>query len=241
MRAAIVREAVGRLGGSFSRELGIELAGSRESEVFKWFLASFLYGARISTAIAARTYREFERHKVLTPQRIQKTGWDGLVHMLDVGGYVRYDFSTATRLLAVSKDIIERYDGKLGNVHAAADDPSDLETRLKSIGKGVGPVTVNIFLRELRGIWPKATPQLSDPVVLVAGRLGFLSEKVTSPERALAALEKQWRKSPLRGSTFVDFEAALVRVERSYCRKERHAACPLAPWCPTAGRERKSR
>jgi len=241
MQAAMVREVVKQLGASFSRELGIELAGGRESEVFKWFLASFLYGARISTTIAARTYREFERHKVFTPQTIQKTGWDGLVHILDVGGYVRYDFSTATKLLTVSRDLIERYGGKLGNVHAAADDPRDLETRLKNIGKGIGPVTVNIFLRELRGIWPKAEPQLSDPVLLAARRLGFLSEKTRSPERTLVALEKQWSKSCLRGSTFVDFEAALVRVGRSYCRKERHAACPLASWCPTAGRKRKSR
>jgi endonuclease III len=241
MAAAIVRELVKRLGGSFSRELGIELAAGRELEVFKWFLASFLYGARISTTIAARTYHEFERHKVLTPQRIQETGWDGLVHVLDVGGYVRYDFSTATKLLAVSGDLIERYGGKLGNVHAAADDPRDLERRLQDIGKGIGPVTVNIFLRELRGIWPKAEPLLSDPAVLAAKRLGVVSKKTKSPERALAALEKQWINSPLRASTFVDFEAALVRLGRGYCRKEKHAACPLAPSCPTAGRKRTSR
>jgi hypothetical protein len=42
--AAIVQE----LGGKFSHELGIELAAGRSAEIFKWFLASVLFGARIS-------------------------------------------------------------------------------------------------------------------------------------------------------------------------------------------------
>jgi len=124
--------------------------------------------ARISEAIAARTSREFERQKALTPQAIQGTGWDGLVQILDAGGYVRYDFSTATKLLEVTTDLLRHCAGKLSNVRAAADGPRDLERRLQKIGKGVGPVTANIFLRELRGIWAKAEPMPSDLVVSAA-------------------------------------------------------------------------
>jgi hypothetical protein len=32
------------------------------------------------------------------------------------------------------------------------------------------------------------------------------------------------------GWDFVDFEAVLVRLEIRYCRRERRAACPMAPW-----------
>ncbi len=241
MAAAVVRELVKRLGGSFSRGLGIKLAGGSEPEVFKWFLASFLYGARISTTIATRTYREFQKHNVLTPESIRETGWDSLVQMLDAGGYVRYDFSTATKLLAISTDLIGHYGGELGNVHAAAADPRDLERRLTDIGKGIGPVTANIFLRELRGIWPKAQAALSAPAALAARCLGLLSEKMGSGEQALEALQKQWRTSRARGSTFVDFEAALVRLGLGYCRKGKHDSCPLAAWCPAAGRARVRR
>jgi len=221
-----------RLGGSFAKALEIRLEGAEEGEVFKWFLASFLYGARISETIATRTYRQFAHRRVLTPQAIQDTGWDGLVRILDDGGYVRYDFSTATRLLAVSADLIERYGGRLGNVHEAATDPRDLERRLQEIGKGIGPVTANIFLRELRGIWSKADPALSEPAVMAARHLGLIAPGQRTPQAILAALRDRWGKAGLPECSFADFEAALVRLGIHYCRRARHAPCPMAAWCP---------
>jgi endonuclease III len=221
-----------RLGGSFAKALEIRLEGAEEGEVFKWFLASFLYGARISETIATRTYRQFAHRRVLTPQAIQDTGWDGLVRILDDGGYVRYDFSTATRLLAVSADLIERYGGRLGNVHEAATDPRDLERRLQEIGKGIGPVTANIFLRELRGIWSKADPALSEPAVMAARHLGLIAPGQRTPQAILAALRDRWGKAGLPECGFMDFEAALVRLGIHYCRRARHAPCPMAAWCP---------
>jgi hypothetical protein len=44
-------------GELFSEELGIDV----EKEPFKWFIASVLFGGRISTDIAKRTYREYEK------------------------------------------------------------------------------------------------------------------------------------------------------------------------------------
>ena len=57
------------------------------------------------------------------------------------------------------------YDGDLNILHEKAHDPEGLESKLKEF-KGVGPVTVNIFLRELRGIWEKAQPMPVDPVII---------------------------------------------------------------------------
>lgn len=53
-------------------------------DLLLWFMAAILYGARISGSIAARTHAEFIR-RGLTSQ-IVKTGWEGLVEALDVGG-----------------------------------------------------------------------------------------------------------------------------------------------------------
>lgn len=229
-----------QLGGGFAKALGIRLVPDGEPEIFKWFLASFLYGARISETIATRTYRQFERGKVLRPEAIRSTGWDGLVRILDDGGYVRYDFSTATKLLALSADLLGQYSGKLTNVHAAADGPRDLEARLQDIGKGIGPVTADIFLRELRGIWPKAEPLPSDLVVLAARHLGLLGRNVRDRGRMLTTLKEHWQSAGIRGRTFVDFEAALVRLGLRYCRKGRHVVCPMASWC-AAGRKQRIR
>jgi hypothetical protein len=101
MGKRVIEKLLSVMGGKFSRELGIDLTGNDPANIFKWFLAAKLFGALISTGIAAQTFREFERRGVATPERILAAGWDGLVSILDAGGYVRYDFSTATRLLAI--------------------------------------------------------------------------------------------------------------------------------------------
>lgn len=199
------------LGGSYAAALGITLDGLRAEEVYKWFLAAVLYGAPIPEAQATRTWREFEHNGVLTPQRILDTGWDGLVRMLDAGGYTRYDFKTATKLLDVNRALLADYGGDLNALHAAAADAADLERRIVALGKGIGPVTADIFLRELRGRWKKAQPPLSPLALAAAAELGFLAAG-TGADAALPQLQRQWRRSGTPGGHFSDFEAALVRA-----------------------------
>jgi endonuclease III len=134
-----------------------------------------------------------------------QAGWDRLVEVLDSGGYTRYDFSTATNLLAIAKTLLEKY-GSLERLHAESDSPRDLESRLQEF-RGVGPVGVNIFLRELRGIWRKAKPKPSPMAVATAQRIGLGLEDV---ER---------------------YESQLVRLNHEYCKKRRSSECPLGDNC----------
>ena len=71
--------------------------------------------------------------------------------LLDRAHYVRYDFSTATKLLEVCQELKRRY-GTLINLLAQAETPTELSRRLQEI-KHIGPVTTRIFLREIRPIW----------------------------------------------------------------------------------------
>jgi hypothetical protein len=132
----------------FSEDLGINLKSGNEKELFKWFLASLLFGKPIQQEVAKRTYFEFEKEKILSPEEILKAGWDKLVEILDRGHYVRYDFSTATKLLEISKELKQRY-GSLGNLLRQEKNRKDLEMRLREF-RGIGPVTTRIFLRELK-------------------------------------------------------------------------------------------
>jgi hypothetical protein len=204
-------ELVKSRGGRYAIPLGIDLAAPDAGERFKWFLAAALYGARISESLATRTWREFAAHGVLAPDRIVETGWDGLVRILDAGGYVRYDYKTATKLLAVCEVLIRDYGGSLDTLHEVAADPRDLENRLKALGKGIGDTTVAIFLRELRGIWEKAEPPLSPLAREAAKSLGYLGPAAKNADRALARLQQLWADDgqPARG--FPVFESALVR------------------------------
>jgi hypothetical protein len=212
-------------GGSYATALGIDLAAAACSERFKWFLAAILYGTRISEQLASRTWHEFAARGVLTPRHILDTGWDGLVAILDAGGYVRYDFKTATKLLAVCTSLLRDYAGNLDVLHAAAVDPRDLEARLKTLGKGVGDTTVAIFLRELRGIWSKAAPPLSPLALAAAQSLGYLRHGRTTAGQTLAQLQQMWTSDGQASASFADFEAALVREGLSLRREEsRHVS-----------------
>lgn len=214
--------------GRFATELGIDLkAGPNERQ--KWFLAAILYGARISGSLAARTYRVFAENGVLTPEAILAQGWDGLVALLDEGGYTRYDFKTATKLLRVMEALKRDYDGQVEQVAAKSKDYQELSARLSALAPGLGPTTVNIFLRELRGIWPQAEPPLSPLAQLSAEHLNLIPPQL-NPEEALEVLSAKWQAEPLAGQDFADLEAALVRLGKDYCRKPARR-CPMGRFC----------
>ncbi len=209
-----LRDILARYPGKYSARLGIELDGREPGELFRWFLASILYGARISGEIAERTYHEFVGQGIDNPKKVVDSGWDGLVKVLDEGGYTRYDFKTADKLLEVCGRLVSDYGGDLNALHDSASGPEDLQARLMALGKGIGEITVNIFLRELRGVWPKATPALSPLALQAAKSLGLIKKG----EDALTALEKAWGRG-MPGKDFRDLEAALVQMGIELRRK----------------------
>jgi hypothetical protein len=189
-------------GPLYSEELGINLASGRASDLFLWFLASLLFGQRISEVIARHTYQSFVRHGLTTPQKILAAGWDYLVNpVMREGGYVRYDESKSRKILSACAMLIDVYGGDLQRLHEAASDESDLEQRLMAF-YGVGPVTVNIFLRELRPYWPKANPAPLPLVRVLARRLRL-------------DLNVYDRKSP----QFIRIEAQLIRLRHEIRHK----------------------
>lgn len=182
-------------GQLYSEELEINLKKNSDSELFKWLLASVLFGARISETTAKNTYKSFVHYKLLTPRKIIKAGWRFLVSkVMAKGGYARYDESTSAQLLDMCKVFLKKYRGSLKNLHREAENNKDLENKLIEL-KGVGPVTANIFLRELRTVWRKADPEPL-PIVKKLAR----KYKVN--------LKRYKRKS----IEFVRIEASLIRL-----------------------------
>lgn len=132
----------------YSHELGINLESKKESEIFKWFLACLLFGKPIQQQVAKRTYFEFVKEGLTTPDAIILAGWDKLVTVLDQGHYVRYDFSTATKLQETCQRLKKEY-STFSNLLKSAKSAKDLKGKLLSF-KGIGPVTADILLRDLR-------------------------------------------------------------------------------------------
>jgi len=190
---------------TYSQQLGIDLG--REEHRFRWLLASILFSKRISSKIAQTTYREFEKEDLVTPEAIINAGYDKVVQVLDAGGYVRYDFSTASNLLSMAERLNKKY-GSLDKLYDQAEDSIDLEKRLIEF-RGVGPTTINIFLRELKSIWKKANPQISPWARQVMTRLNLEEEALDEP----------------------CLESRLVRINLEFCKKKRCPFCPLDEIC----------
>jgi len=186
---------------TYSEELGLDL--TRSEDRFKWFLASILFAKRISAEVAKKTYGRFQEEGLDTPESIVAAGWDRLVQVLDSGRYVRYDFSTASNLLRIIEELKEKY-GDLEGLHRESKSSIDLERRLREF-KGVGPVGVNIFLRELRGIWEKAKPKPSGMAIKTGQRIGSRDVKL--------------------------HESALVRLNLEYCKKRKCGECLVQHHC----------
>jgi endonuclease III len=125
------------------------------------------------------------------------------------------------------EDLKKFYQGDLNKLHEMADDEDDLEDLLKGLGKGIGDVTVNIFLRELRSVWKMANPVPSELVILAARNLGFISQT----EEPLSALKKVWLMHKIKGKDFCDFEAALLRLGKDFCKKRKCSSCPMGEEC----------
>ena len=191
----------------YTEDLGIDL--TEPAGRFKWFLASILFGARISEKIAVNTYKAFERYGIDSMEKIIAAGWDELVKILDEGGYVRYDFSTATKLLDISQTLKDKY-GSLENLYNQSSDTRDLARRLQEF-KGIGAVTTQIFLRELRGVWQ-------------------ISLEVSSKAKSVAE-NLDINPHEFEGEQLSRVEAALVKLSIKYCRRKRCEECPVKDFC----------
>jgi hypothetical protein len=193
-------------GQPYSEFLGIDLRSGENEEIVKWFLAAILYSKPIRENSATKTWRCFAEKGVTSADAIERTGWDGLVSLLDDGGYTRYDFSTATKLLEIFGNLKNRYRGDLTRLYAQAKYPRDLENKLKSLGKGIGDTTVSIFLRDMRLTWSRADPKPTPLVKMAMKRLRIRDMK------ALAAR---------KGLNQVRLETALLRLGKDFIKKNR--------------------
>ncbi|MDP8011230.1 MAG: hypothetical protein ACP5F1_06405 [Thermoplasmata archaeon] len=141
----IPKDLIIKNSNSYAELYGIDV----KKDPFPWFLFSILLSAKISEKIALNTFELFNKNEITSPEKIIEYGWDYIVSILDKGGYTRYDFKTATKLLYISKSIIKI--GSLKKILDISKNNEELIFNLKSLGKGIGSVTISIFLRELVG------------------------------------------------------------------------------------------
>lgn len=204
----VARQLVATLGGRFSRELGIDVdQGGREIE--RWCLAATLFGRRISSTVAMRTYAVLDQAGVRTVADAGQRSWEELVKLLDEGGYVRYDFSTATQLQKMAH-VLSEHKGRVVAFMTSGDGEEDAARTLDRL-PGWGPTTVRLFLRELG-----RTDELDPRAASAASHLKLRASRLTD----LAARA---------GADPRDLEAAMVRLSLRHSRGM--SSCPGGSRC----------
>lgn len=212
------------LGGRYSTEMGIDVDRD-DHEVERWFLAATLFGHPISARTVVRTYAALGRAGIRVIADVAGSSWEALVERLDEGGYVRYDFGTATRLQMLAGAVDERFGGHIAGLGRMTGDPAELEATLDAL-PGWGPTTVRVFLRELRGRWPAARLPLDHRACWAAGHLGLPVPSDAPDPRTLAGLEAMAADA---GLDVRDAEAALIRLALAHAHRGR--TCPGGTAC----------
>lgn len=228
-RALHATAVVGKFGGRFSAELGIDVDAG-DGEIERWFLAATLFGTRISATVAGRAFQILDRAGITGIGQASERTWAELVELLDAAGYTRYDFRTATRLQALASVIRDRWAGTVSEIGRRHSDPAGLSAALDAL-PGWGPVTIRLFLRELRGVWPGARLPVDERAAEAGRHIGMLDEGGDELEQLATTAVRA-------GVDVRDLEAALVRLA---LRHRRLTDCPGGPSCAALGLPQSAR
>lgn len=133
-----------------ANDLGIKIE-RKEREIFKWFLASYLFGKRIQQDVARQTWEVFMKHGIDSPKKIVTQTHQQLVALLGEGKFRRYDESTAHNMMEMARVLVRDHHGNLLNMYDSCGSEKDFMKRIQNL-KGVGPKTTEIFMREAQPV-----------------------------------------------------------------------------------------
>jgi endonuclease III len=225
------RELVSRFGAHPATRLGFDLRDPDDSLLGSWLLASCVVEGRSAEGgreVAA--WRALVEAELDAPAAVAAAEPTRLVQVLASAGHPRPEPAGLVAWRA-GRALMSEYGGSLSRLGAGAEGLEDLAGRLARLAPGLGRATVVRFLQPLRGLWPGSEELPLDRAARAAAlHLGLLErreDEETAPAR-LEAILRRGEPSP----SLADLEAALCRLGRRSCLRERSDRCPLADACP---------
>ncbi|MDK0518345.1 endonuclease [Streptomyces sp. ML-6] len=164
---AVVRTLLDRHGRTYAAQAGIRLRNT-PAPLYQLLVLSLLLSARIRADTAVAAARALFAAGMRDARRMAEATWQQRVDALGEGGYRRYDERTSTQLGDGAELLLGRYQGDLRRLREG----TDPEKLLREF-PGIGPTGVNIFLREVQGLWPEFSPYLDRKALDGAERLGL--------------------------------------------------------------------
>jgi endonuclease III len=190
----VVRRLLKAAGTTYADEADIRLK-DRPMPLFQLLTLCMLASKPIDATIATQAARELFGAGLRTPASVLEAERGDMIKAFGRAHYVRYDESSATRLVDIAAAVRDDYGGDLRKL--ATGDITSTRRLLKRF-KGIGDTGADIFLREVQDVWAWARPYFDKRAVTAAKRLGL----PTDPDELGALAPRDTAK----------FAAALVRV-----------------------------
>jgi hypothetical protein len=198
--AATVSALLAEGGRTFADEAGITLADT-PAPLYRLLVLTVLLSSRVQSFLGTAACRELVDAGMGTPERMRDAPWQERVDALDRARYTRMDELTATALGDGAEIVLDRWDGDLRRMRAAADgDAATLAGFLTAMPR-LGPVGADIFTREVQAVWPEFRPHLDAKALAGAEELGLPTDPVELAEQ-------------VAGDDLASLAAALVRADR---------------------------
>jgi len=204
----LVRRLLKTAGRTYADEAGIHLK-DQPMPLFQLLVLCMLASKPIDATIAMQAARELFHAGLRTPQSVLKADRADMIKAFGRAHYVRYDESSATRLVDIATAVSDDYGGDLRKL--AVQEVTSTARLLKQF-KGIGDTGADIFLREIQDLWTGVRPYFDKRAMTVARQLGLPSDA-----DELGAL------APRRNA---ELAAALVRVSLDDDLRDRVASPP---------------
>ncbi|KAG0621331.1 hypothetical protein M758_3G011500 [Ceratodon purpureus] len=227
----VVQMLLTKVGGRHSTELGLNVDAGDE-EVEKWFLAVTLFHRHLTFDVLKKTFQKLESANIVSVRGVLHMEEDDIADILETAGYTTYKHRAAARIRKLAVQLETEYEGRVSSLKHIQDS-HELCRHISNL-HGLTTNTCNVFLRELRGIWPGAAADYDKRTNRAAMHLRIAecgkSEEQTSNKSSVSnppiSLKQIAHDAEVDER---DLEVALVKLGLAHERHYRD--CPGGPVC----------
>jgi endonuclease III len=168
----LVRRLLKLAGTTYAAEAGVRI-DDKPMPLFQLLVLCMLASKPIDATIAMRAGRELFADGLRTPKAVLASDRGTMIRAFARAHYVRYDESSATRLIDMAERVRDEYSGDLRELARRSGHEVAVATRMLKQFKGIGDIGAAIFLREVQDVWTWVRPYFDKRAVASAEQLGL--------------------------------------------------------------------
>ena len=168
----LVRRLLKVAGTTYASEAGVRIS-DKPMPLFQLLVLCMLASKPIDATIAMHAGHELFADGLRTPKAVLASDRPTMIRAFGRAHYVRYDESSATRLVDISERVRDEYSGDLRELARRSEHDVRVTTRMLKQFKGIGDTGADIFLREVQDVWPWVRPYFDKRAIAGAKKLGL--------------------------------------------------------------------